>query len=163
MFVQPISLDIMFCIQLAIRDLVKITDGASDFQMITSVGVDLVTEAEIANIVSTWKISRIHSLSSSVNPPLLIIELNLCYVSGDPHYRTFDGEMIHFQGMCTYNLATPLQQYPGLEHFSILTRNERRNGGTTVSYPRYVEVKVYGKTIRMERNKVITVSNRQEI
>ena len=159
----------MFYIQLATRDLVKITDGASDFQMITSVGVDLVTEAEIANIVSTWKIIHKYSffiifiLSSSVNPPILTIELNLCYVSGDPHYRTFDGEMIHFQGMCTYNLATPLQQYPGLEHFSILTRNERRNGGTTVSYPRYVEVKVYGKTIRMERNKVITVSNRQEI
>ena len=33
-------------------------------------------------------------------------EQAVCYASGDPHYLTFDGKMIHFQGQCKYNMVS---------------------------------------------------------
>ena len=88
-------------------------------------------------------------------------DVKICRLTGDPHYKTFDKQMIHFQGMCTYDLASPIMYYPGLEYFNVYTRNERRYGKTTVAYLRYIEVKVYGIVIRIERHKVITVNMNQ--
>ena len=34
-------------------------------------------------------------------------DLMCCTHGGDPHTRTFDGEFVHYQGQCKYNLATP--------------------------------------------------------
>ena len=88
-------------------------------------------------------------------------DVKICRLTGDPHYNTFDKQMIHFQGMCTYDLASPIMDYPGLEYFNVYTRNERRYGSTTVAYLRYIEVRVYGLVIRIERHKVITVNMNQ--
>ncbi|KAI0218724.1 hypothetical protein LSAT2_029593 [Lamellibrachia satsuma] len=82
----------------------------------------------------------------------------VCYVSGDPHFHTYDGEMIHFQGECKYNMASVQDGNAGnLPKFSVLTRHERRDGNTVVSYTRYVEVFVFGHVIRLDRGKRVYV------
>ena len=77
----------------------------------------------------------------------------MCFASGDPHYKTFDGEMIHFQGICKYTMVSPKSTATGIPAFKVQVKNERRYGNTHASYTRYVEVHVYGKIIRLGRDK----------
>ncbi|XP_044213158.1 kielin/chordin-like protein isoform X1 [Thunnus albacares] len=58
-----------------------------------------------------------------------------CIAFGDPHYRTFDGRMLHFQGACTYVLA---QDCEGGD-FSIHATNDDR-GRKGVSWTKEVTV-----------------------
>ncbi|ROL23538.1 Kielin/chordin-like protein [Anabarilius grahami] len=57
-----------------------------------------------------------------------------CIVFGDPHYRTFDGKMVNFQGTCTYVLA---QDCEGGD-FSVHVSNEDR-GRKGVSWTKEVD------------------------
>ncbi|GAB1600471.1 uncharacterized protein LOC115228872 isoform X3, partial [Argonauta hians] len=65
-----------------------------------------------------------------------------CHVSGDPHYHTFDGQMIHFMGTCKYTLVASV-------FFDVEVKNENRHGNTAVSYTRMVDIKLNGDTIRL--------------
>ncbi|KAJ3596116.1 hypothetical protein NHX12_002525 [Muraenolepis orangiensis] len=58
-----------------------------------------------------------------------------CIAFGDPHYRTFDGRMLHFQGACTYVLAQDCEA----GHFSIHVTNDDR-GRKRVSWTKEVTV-----------------------
>ena len=84
----------------------------------------------------------------------------VCYASGDPHYRTFDAQMIHFQGICKYDMASPKQvaETANLPYFRVLTKNEERHGSTTVSYIRYMEIHVFGSVIRLDHDREVYVS-----
>ena len=96
---------------------------------------------------------------------LLIIQskgLKLCYATGDPHYITYDGILLHYHGLCKFDLSSPLSQTQvealGLIYFRIFSKNELRYGSEAISYPRYVELHIYGSVIRIDKMKYVTVS-----
>ncbi|XP_052830493.1 uncharacterized protein LOC128249920 [Octopus bimaculoides] len=70
-----------------------------------------------------------------------------CSASGDPHYRTFDGQLIHFMGTCKYTLARSLQS-KGARFFNVEVKNENR-GNKKVSYTRMVDIILNGVRIRL--------------
>ena len=89
-------------------------------------------------------------------------EIAVCYASGDPHFRTFDAKMIHFQGICKYDMASPKQAYPGLDNFNVYIKTEERHDNNIVSYVGYMEILVFGYVIRLGRNKVVTVGTARQ-
>ncbi|XP_066578814.1 zonadhesin, like [Amia ocellicauda] len=81
-----------------------------------------------------------------------------CTVSGDPHYRTFDGFVHHYQGPDTYVL-TQSQQLPGaLMPLTVRGRNARRGGSKRVSFLHEVYVDVYGVNVRFLQKRVVLVN-----
>ncbi|XP_044050662.1 kielin/chordin-like protein isoform X3 [Siniperca chuatsi] len=77
-----------------------------------------------------------------------------CIAFGDPHYRTFDGRMLHFQGACTYVLA---QDCEGGD-FSIHTTNDDR-GRKGVSWTKEVTVFIGDVTVQLLQDWVVKVND----
>lgn len=75
--------------------------------------------------------------------------------SGDPHYRTFDGQMIHFMGECKYTLSK-LDSTDECA-FNVEVKNVKRHENSKVSFTRLVDVKVPGYNIRLLQKKRLTV------
>ncbi|XP_069019593.1 kielin/chordin-like protein [Embiotoca jacksoni] len=77
-----------------------------------------------------------------------------CIAFGDPHYRTFDGRMLHFQGTCTYVLA---QDCEGGD-FSIHATNDDR-GRKGVSWTKEVTVFLGDVTVQLLQDWVVKVND----
>ncbi|XP_063159000.1 zonadhesin-like [Candoia aspera] len=85
--------------------------------------------------------------------------IHQCVISGDPHYRTFDNFVHHFQGRCTYTLARTLGQLPeALEPLSVAGRNYRRSVLQRVSFLREVYVEVLGHRITLMQGRKMAVN-----
>ncbi|KAF5889344.1 kielin/chordin-like protein, partial [Clarias magur] len=77
-----------------------------------------------------------------------------CIVFGDPHYRTFDGKMVNFQGTCTYVLA---QDCEGGD-FSVHVTNDDR-GRKGVSWTKEVTVYIRDLVIQLLQDWVVKVDH----
>ncbi|KAB5575222.1 hypothetical protein PHYPO_G00218350 [Pangasianodon hypophthalmus] len=77
-----------------------------------------------------------------------------CIVFGDPHYRTFDGKMVNFQGTCTYVLA---QDCEGGD-FSVHVTNDDR-GRKGVSWTKEVTVYIRDIVIQLLQDWVVKVDH----
>jgi alpha-tectorin len=83
----------------------------------------------------------------------------MCLVSGDPHYTTFDAQILHFMGTCKYNLVTPTVS--SLPQFEILGKNELRDGIAHGSFLQYAEIVVGENVARLDRYKKVYVNGVQ--
>lgn len=82
-----------------------------------------------------------------------------CTISGDPHYRTFDGFTHHYQGPYTYVLAQGHNvENVNLEMFKVRGKNIRRGGNRRVSFLDQMFITVYGMDVRFLQKRTVLVN-----
>jgi hypothetical protein len=86
-----------------------------------------------------------------------VIDFCICDGSGDPHYYTPDGAVIHFMGTCKYTLWNSTITNDRCE-FRVETKNERRSGNNNVAWTRFIDFYMQNTTIRILRGGTTLVS-----
>nr|UQT06002.1 adhesion protein 1 [Theama mediterranea] len=88
----------------------------------------------------------------------------LCVASGDPHYKTYDGQWIHFMGRCTYSMSESVRAPKGcnfqvrVKNYDILAKIKTDWRKMEVSWTRYAELRIGGEVIRIGQKQVVHVN-----
>ncbi|XP_073330761.1 zonadhesin, like [Pagrus major] len=85
-------------------------------------------------------------------------KFNKCSISGDPHYRTFDGFTHHFQGPYTYILTHDHILQGSMSPLVVKGKNIRRGGNRRVSFLDQMYIEVYGVDVRFLQKKTVLVN-----
>ncbi|TNN41392.1 Zonadhesin [Liparis tanakae] len=86
-----------------------------------------------------------------------------CSISGDPHYRTFDGFTHHFQGPYTYVLTQGHNLQNSLSPLVVRSKNIRRGGSRRVSFLDQIYVDVYGFNVRFLQKKNVLLNGERVV
>ena len=72
----------------------------------------------------------------------------MCKAWGDPHYKTFDGEVIDYMGTNTYIMAQRRAACTTLQDFKLIVDQEMRNGDATLGYVNWIMlIIIYSPTV----------------
>ncbi|XP_006816495.2 uncharacterized protein LOC102803376 [Saccoglossus kowalevskii] len=74
-----------------------------------------------------------------------------CVAWADPHYVQFDGGKMDFMGKCVYTLVKDVSS--SVPAFQVDAKNAYRDGNLDVTLQEYLNIYVYGLSIRIHRDK----------
>ncbi|XP_070188785.1 uncharacterized protein [Littorina saxatilis] len=86
--------------------------------------------------------------------PVCLKQPGSCMVFGDPHYRTFDGATLHFQGTCRYVMAADCDN----NEFSVEVQHDNRNAPGEVSWAQNFTVTLGDIVVDLLQNSVVRVN-----